>query len=66
MSCWHPVLPREEDDVHTDDFSFLALGSTWDHFYMFTSTILHLCSFFLGLQLCVTAEFTLQGAFSLC
>lgn len=43
---------------------FLALGSTWGHFYMFASTLLHLavslpvCKFMLHLILLYTVPFT--------
>ena len=56
------VLCQEEYDVHVDDFFFVPLGSTWDHFYMFAETLF---SFSTGLQLHVTSKSAIPGAISI-
>lgn len=49
MVCW------EEYDVYVDGFFLLPLRSTCGVF-MFSNTLLCLCSFFIGLQLQVASE----------
>lgn len=49
MVCW------EEYEVYVDGFFLLPLESTCG-FFMFSNTLLCLCSFFMGLQLQVASE----------
>lgn len=49
MVCW------EEYEVYVDGFFLLPLEPT-SGFFMFSNTLLCLCSFFMGLQLQVASE----------
>jgi len=46
-------------------FFYPTPESMWNNF-MFASMLLHLCAFFTGLQMRVTAEFTTYGAICAC